>query len=127
MALKLLKLLSGILFLTTSARSQTGSIIGTVKQTNGEVVPFAHVYLENTKIGAVSDLNGAFEILRAPAGPYKILAQFIGFERQVKQIIIVNKQTTVINFELNQDRKAIDEVVITGTMKEISKKTVLFL
>lgn len=122
MTVRILVLFSGILFLTIKARSQTGNIIGVVKQTNGDVVPFANVHLANTKLGAASDVNGAFEILNIPEGTYTILAQFIGFDRQVKTITVTNKQTNVVNFELNQGKETIEEVVITGTMKEMSKK-----
>lgn len=86
------------------------------------MVPFANVHLANTKLGAASDVNGAFEILNIPEGTYTILAQFIGFDRQVKTITVTNKQTNVVNFELNQGKETIEEVVITGTMKEMSKK-----
>jgi outer membrane receptor for ferrienterochelin and colicins len=104
-----------------SISAQTGSIQGTIIQENGEKVPYANVYLIDSKIGAASDEEGNFEILNIPIGKHIILAQFIGFERQTLQITIKENEMLTVNFKLKQGKQNIEEVVITGTMKEISK------
>lgn len=112
--------LTTLLFVAQSI-AQKGSIIGNVKQENGEIVPFANVYLANSKIGTASDEDGNFEILNIPEGEYIVLAQFIGFERQTFQVTIKDNETLIVNFKLKQGKQTIEEVVITGTMKEVSK------
>ncbi|MBR9831587.1 TonB-dependent receptor [bacterium] len=104
------------------AFGQLGTISGTVFQENGEVVPFANVYLSNTNWGAASDENGQFKINNIPPGEYQIHAQFIGFSRQSKSIALSENQNLTVNFELQYSNLDLEEVVITGTMKEMSKK-----
>lgn len=116
----ILFVLASMLF-SVSISAQTGSIQGTIIQENGEKVPYANVYLIDSKIGAASDEEGNFEILKIPIGKHIILAQFIGFERQMLQITIKENEVLTVNFKLKQGKQNIEEVVITGTMKEISK------
>jgi len=120
--LPLTLILAILISLPFSAFSQSGNISGTVRQTNGQIIPFANVYLANTKLGAASDVNGVFQILNVPIGDYSILAQFIGYERQTISISLKENENLTINFELQQSNLNIEEVVITGTMKEMSKK-----
>jgi outer membrane receptor for ferrienterochelin and colicins len=120
--LPLTLILAILISLPFSAFSQTGNLSGTVRQANGQIVPFANVYLANTKLGAASDVNGVFQILNVPIGDYSILAQFIGYERQTISISLKENENLTINFELSQSNLNIEEVVITGTMKEMSKK-----
>jgi hypothetical protein len=47
----------------------------------GEPVNYATIYIEETKSGAVSDINGFFTILLKP-GKYNALFDFIGYEKK---------------------------------------------
>jgi outer membrane receptor for ferrienterochelin and colicins len=106
----------------TGAFGQKGSISGTVKQVDGSVIPFANVYIADSKIGVASDEFGSFLIKNVEDGEYNIIAQSIGFDRSVKRIKVLSNTITNIEFILNQGQQTIEEVVISGTLKEMSKK-----
>ncbi len=101
---------------------QEGSISGIIKQANGTAIPFANVYIADSKIGTASNENGEFLLEHIAEGDYQIIAQFIGYERSVKRVKVTAKTTSTIEFILNQGQQAIEEVVISGTLKEMSKK-----
>src|SRR5690554_5582636 len=89
---------------------QSGSVEGTIKQSNGEVIPFANVYLSNSSIGASTDINGKFKIEHIPVGEQLITAQFIGFEKQIIKVRVKENQSTSLHFTLKQSKYQLSEV-----------------
>ncbi|HAI77116.1 MAG TPA: hypothetical protein DCM08_12800 [Microscillaceae bacterium] len=54
-----------------------------VAAADGQVVPFAHVYIENTTLGTLSNAHGAFYIEIAPTyAQHFLVVSSIGFEKQ---------------------------------------------
>lgn len=54
-------------------------IRGTVRNSNGEPLPFASIYITSIKNGASSNVNGEFEI-KLPKGKHTVLVRYIGYE-----------------------------------------------
>ena len=77
------RVLLGILFLSafsfSAANAQNaGSIQGTVTDAqSGDPIPGVQLILQSIKIGAVSGLDGMFEIRNVPPGQYVIEARFL--------------------------------------------------
>src|SRR5277367_4281612 len=73
--------------LSAFAQSTFGSIIGTVKDQSGSVVPGAIVTLVNTgssaKHTATSSASGNYEFLNLDAGIYQVSIQASGFKDQI--------------------------------------------
>ena len=70
-----------ILLISISVFSQNGTIRGFVyDKASGEPVMFCNVFLKGTTIGAPSDVNGYFNIVKVPVGDYQILVTYIGFD-----------------------------------------------
>ena len=68
-----------MLFFSIQAFSQTGTLRGTVyDDSNGETIPFATIFVEETSGGTTTDLDGAYE-LNLPAGTYNLIISYIGF------------------------------------------------
>jgi len=98
-----------------------GKIKGTITS-NGQVLPFVTVGLKNTTYGTVSNTNGYFEINNIPAGTYEIMVSTIGYEKQSKKFVISESLLEVmLSFDLKEIQTNLNEVVVSGTMKEISK------
>lgn len=98
-----------------------GKIKGTITS-NGQVLPFVTVGLKNTTYGTVSNTNGYFEINNIPAGTYEIMVSTIGYEKQSKKFVISESLSEVrLSFDLKENQTNLNEVVVSGTMKEISK------
>jgi outer membrane receptor protein involved in Fe transport len=69
--------------LPARAQFDTATIVGTVKDNSGAVVPGASVTLTNVDTGLsamrVSDENGSFEFVTVRVGAYRIIAELQGF------------------------------------------------
>ena len=86
---------------------------------NGEALPFVNIYLKGTQKGTVSDENGNYHITNVASGTHKIIASFTGFKQQ-EQTITISNTTLTMNFDL-QESESLDEIVITGTLKAVSR------
>jgi outer membrane receptor for ferrienterochelin and colicins len=100
---------------------QTGSIKGIVIS-GSESVPFANVGLVGTSYGGASDIDGKYSITNIPVGKFTIQISAIGFKNHKQEITIKNGETVTLNVDIEKTGTSLDEVVITGTLKEISLK-----
>ncbi|MFV9549617.1 TonB-dependent receptor [Algibacter sp. PT7-4] len=107
-------LLISILSLQINAQNIIGKTFS-----NKEALPYVNIYLKGEHKGAVSTENGAFKITNVKPGTYTIMASFTGYQTQKKEITISSKDV-IINFNL-QESELLDEVVITGTLKAVSR------
>ena len=101
-------LLSAVLVICPSivlAQSYTGTIIGSIKDASGAVMPRATVTITNQQTGrqesVVTDLEGRYTSLPLPPGEYRVEAGLPGFRRAARTDITVQINTTlVIDFTL---------------------------
>ncbi|WP_178991104.1 TonB-dependent receptor [Winogradskyella schleiferi] len=85
----------------------------------GIPLPYANIYAENTKKGAITDDKGKFSISNLEPGTYSIVASFTGYTKKKKTVTITDKDLKII-FHLNES-DALNEVIITGTLKPVSR------
>lgn len=102
------------------AFSQNASISGKITS-EGKPVEFCNVVLSGTTIGTLSDTIGKYHLKNLVAGNYKIVVSTIGFKKQEKKIQLKENEKLIVNFTIQEDDNALNEVVISGTMKEVSK------
>ena len=89
---------------------QTHKVTGTViDESTGETLLGVSVFVEGTKVGVVTDLNGKFSI-NVPSSSSALVFSYIGY---ISKKTSVGKQTT-IKVALEQDTKKLDEVVVVG-------------
>ncbi len=104
--------------INTSLIAQTGSIIGTITD-GAEPMMFANVAIEGTSFGATTDELGNFEITNLPVGSYELAASVIGYRSINHPINIAdNQQINLGILKMQEDVFGLEEVVVTGTMKE---------
>ena len=112
--------LLGMLFLlllpVSQVMAQTGKIAGTVQDAStGELLPGVNVVIDGTTQGAVTDLNGFYNILNVRPGNYAVRASFVGYSAQlIEGVSVSNGLTTEINFTLRTEELGLDEVVVTA-------------
>lgn len=87
----------------------------------GEVVEFANVILKGTSVGAVTDENGEFNIKVNTSDTYVLQVSRIGFKTISLAVIVPSEEATQLVFELEEMDAGLDEVVVSGTMQEVSK------
>ncbi len=109
-----------ILLISSVLHAQKAEISGKVSADNAPV-EFANVYIEGTQLGASADIDGNYSIGNIPPGTYTVTASFLGFETKKHTITLKKNQKAVLNFILKEDSATLDEVVISGTMKEVTK------
>jgi outer membrane receptor for ferrienterochelin and colicins len=95
-------------------------IKGIVKSAN-EVIPSALILLKNTDYKTQADSDGKYELNTIPLGNYELVIMASGYNPFVQKISVVRNQELLIDVDMVSFQKEMDEVVISGTMKEVSK------
>lgn len=106
--------------ISMSVQAQDRSISGTVEdRETTEALEHGNVQILGTGIGAPTDANGWFK-LQIPQEHKngKLIASYLGYESDTIQL---SATRTVYNFSLKTSSGTLGEVVISGTMKEVSK------
>ena len=116
-----------LIFIGISFSQQKGSISGKVfdKQTN-EALIGASVSIENSNLGASSDLDGNYEIRNLQAGNYSIRVSYISYRTIViKNIKVESGKSTVINIPLEQESTELKEVVVSAEALKSTEAAIL--
>lgn len=100
--------------------AQTATLSGTVswRQTPLEL---ANITLEGTGFGSATDGSGTFTIGNIPAGTYRVTVSTIGYKTSIQTIKLSANEHLSLEVQLDKEEAALNEVVITATMKEVSK------
>ncbi len=89
---------------------------------NGEHIAYANVYIKNTTIGTSTDETGHYKLFNVPEGEYIVVARVLGYKIQEIPVKIKQGNTYEINFELEPDVLGLNEITVTGSRNEISRK-----
>ena len=95
-----------------------------VDSETSEVLPFTNVFLNNTTIGTVTDINGVFNLISIKEpGSYELVFSFVGYE-SYKRKVIVDKETLQLGtIKLIPSIIQLNTVEVAGTPdKEWRKK-----
>ena len=101
-------------------KAQKGYVVGQVIS-EGAPLAFVNVQIEGTTVGAVTDSLGRYKINGLSAGSYSLQFSFVGFVQEVRKFNLQPGESLVLNVELKEDLVSLSEVVVTGTMKEITR------
>ena len=88
----------------------------------GEHLPYINVVIKGTTIGVATDATGHYMLKDLPAGELTIEASFIGYKKAVKKIKTKPNTMLEVNFELEEEALAIDEVVVSATRSETMRR-----
>jgi iron complex outermembrane receptor protein len=116
---------AGSFLLPAAAEAQFyGELRGRVNDAqSGDTLPGANVHLQGTTLGAVTDLNGMFEIKRVPPGAYTLRASFVGYQTVPATVRVDADSITYQNFALKPSTLEIAEVIITASRRPEEIKT----
>lgn len=97
------------------------SLSGKITLEDGSGAAFgASVYINELKIGATADSLGHYKISGIPNGSYSLRVSFISMPSITERNVRIDRDV-VRDFMLKSGANALEEVVVTGTMKEVSK------
>jgi hypothetical protein len=97
-----------LFFPVFAASSQT--IEGTVKDAEGNTLPFASVLVKGTPMGVTANNEGKYSLHLSP-GNYTLDCRYVGYASSEKNITVTSSQQT-INFVLTLQRLTLKEVII---------------
>ena len=101
--------------------AQTGTVTGKITGIGGVQLGAATIAIPRLKKGTASDSTGQFRLEQVPYGAWQIEVSHLGYS-PYKTIITVDRNEMVHEVALMQTvDNSLNEVVISGTMKEMSK------
>jgi outer membrane receptor for ferrienterochelin and colicins len=107
-------------FFVANLSAQTGRITGTVSA-DGTPLDYATITLNNTNYGTYSGEDGSFVLANVSPGAYTLNVSFLGYEPYKAEVVVRDKDTITLHVTLNEHAGLLDEVVVTGTLKEVSR------
>lgn len=88
----------------------------------GEHLPYVTVALKGTAIGTVTDATGHYFLKNLPEGKFTVVVKMVGYKEVSKEVVMKSGNTLESNFELEEDRVALDEVVVSANRNETSRR-----
>lgn len=119
--MKKIYVLLAFLLVQLSVYAQTGSIRGTVT-VKGKPLEFGTAALKGTQYGTTTNEQGVFELKNVKYGTYQLVISSIGYRNITKSVTVSEaKFFQELTFQTEELENSLNEVVVTGTMKEVSK------
>jgi TonB-dependent receptor len=91
-----------------------GVLKGKVVDSQNLSLPGANVILQGTTIGSVTNQNGEFTIVNLEAGTYEVVVTYLGYASLTQNTTISDRQTTLINFKMNETAIEGAEFIVFG-------------
>jgi TonB-linked SusC/RagA family outer membrane protein len=100
---------------TAPVQAQTGGIAGLVTDAETQTpLPGVNVVIEGTQRGVATNAEGRYEISDLSPGDYTIVASFVGYSEQSKDVTVEAGETATLDFALQSSAMQMDEVVAVG-------------
>lgn len=114
-----------------SIYTANAKIVGVLTDFNDTIpVEFANValYSQNDSLlvtWTVSKENGAFELTKVPVGTFKLIINYVGYEKRTVNNVIINAENITVNLgriKLSPLNTALGEVTVVGVRKSVVSK-----
>ena len=120
-------LLTLLLFLSSLAIGQIGSISGTVYDTNDRAMGFVNVLVEDVSVGTVTDNNGNFNLSNIPAGSQTLRFSLVGYKEQTLVLEVKPNQINTVTIKLQEGLEELQVVEIIGRREDSYKSSSSFV
>lgn len=88
----------------------------------GEHLPFITVFLKGTTIGTTTDNSGHYFLKNLPEGKFTIEYKYLGYKTVTREVTLVKGKTLEVNVEMEEDRIALDGVVVSANRSETTRR-----
>src|SRR5690606_81219 len=112
--------LIALLYIFPLALFAQTQIQGQITDADNQPIFAASVLLEGSTIGTTTDKDGNFQLEDIPTGKATLVVRAIGY-LPIKQPIHLTQNNTQLPIILQKDNRNLDEVVVSGTLREVSK------
>ena len=118
---------SALLFCVAAWAQDTATIVGTVTDSSGGVIPNAKVTVSNPEKGFTRDLvtntAGEYTAAKMPTGDYVVSAEVTGFQKLVRsEITLAVGQTLRVDLQLSVGQTT-QEVTVAGNAPRVETET----
>lgn len=113
-------------FLLFATAVTTAQITGTVKDNEGNTLPFVNIYIQDTYTGTTTNNLGYYELNVSNQETYVLVYQYLGYKQQIKEVM-ADAFPFKLDVVLEEESVSLDEVVIDTTEDpayEIIRKTI---
>lgn len=116
-----------LLMMTTEIWAVNINVKGNIKDKKSkEPLIGATIQIVGSATGAITDLNGNFELKDVKDGIYDIEIKYVGYKTAVrKKVQVVNSKVVVLNLEMDTDEQPLGDVVVVGKASRESENAVL--
>lgn len=114
MTKKLFLLVITLYFVAAKAFAQNGTISGSVRTSDGQPVELVTVNVKGTAKGALTDRNGKYQIRNIQPGLHRLVASFIGLEKQEQTVEVTAGGITSLDFTLKENSAQLQEVIVSA-------------
>ncbi|GEO12049.1 TonB-dependent receptor [Segetibacter aerophilus] len=101
---------------SSAANVLTGQVVN-----GGNPVAYATVIPEGKRRGVVTDERGIFSIMNVTPGKIRLHFSAVGYQHLIKEVEIHQGKNVLENVELALSSNTLDNVVVSGTMRAVSK------
>ncbi|REA58048.1 TonB-dependent receptor [Dyadobacter luteus] len=103
--------------------AQKSAVHGTVKSSDGEVLPGATISVKDNSQGTFTDARGNFKLDKLKAGRVSLVATFLGYESQIREVVLKDGDDQRVDFKLSTGARELEEASVIGLTeaKETSK------
>lgn len=88
----------------------------------GEHLPFITVILKGTTIGTTTDNSGHYFLKNLPEGKFTLEFKYLGYKTVAREVKLEKGKTQEVNVEMEEDRIALDGVVVSANRSETSRR-----
>lgn len=85
-----------------------------IDRATGEHLPFVSVCIRKAGVATMTDATGHYFLKNLPVGEQEIEVDLVGYYTEKKTVSVLRNSTAEVNFELVEDRMALNEVVVTA-------------
>ena len=106
-----------------SQEKTDANIFGHVINKNSkEHIPFINLSIKGTTIGTATDETGHYYLKNLPIGTFTIVASGVGYKSEEKKVTLEPNKALEINFELEEDKIMLNDVVVSANRNETNRK-----
>ncbi len=111
-------------FAFASAPAASDANIGghVVDAETGEHMPYFLIKILDTNLATLTDGSGHYVFRHLAPGEYTIEASYTGYKTETKKVKVSKDETVELNFDVKPDAFMLDQVVVTSSKSEVTRR-----
>ena len=93
-----------------------------IEKETEEDIPYATILIVGSGQGTVSNEAGQFQFKNLEEGTYRLRVSAVGYRTLEKSIVVGREYTAVVHFPLEEEAVMVDEVVVSASRTEVSRR-----